>query len=436
MVEDLFTKDFKTSPYWWDTSPSRASTLETSQPDIPRTADVVVVGAGYTGLHAALAAARGGRSVVVFDAEAAGWGCSTRNGGQVSTSIKPDLEALTKRHGAAKARQIHEDGRASLEFLGNFVRKEGLKCDFNVVGRFHAAHNAASFRKLSAAAVNQAEGPEVPVQVIERAEQRTEVGTDIYHGGVIYQNHAAIDPGRYHAGLLRLAEEAGAVVIPYCPVRHMSREAAGHRLETPRGRVLARDVVIATNGYSGALSPWHRRRIIPIGSYMIATESLPEAVIDELIPRNRIVSDTRRVVYYYRASPDRRRILFGGRVSQSETDPRYSGPRLRAELVRLFPQISDAKISHSWMGFVGYTFDTLPHTGSADGIHYAMGYCGSGVGMASYLGMRTGQRILGLPDAATGIEHTAFETRPFYNGKPWFLAPAVSYYRLRDRLNL
>jgi glycine/D-amino acid oxidase-like deaminating enzyme len=428
----IFTEDFKLASYWWDRSPP-----DEAEPElVPEVTDVLVIGAGYTGLHAAIQIARGGRSVVVIDAQALGWGCSTRNGGQVSTSIKPDLATLTKRHGAETARAILRDGHASLDFIRDFVVAESIDCDFGVVGRFHAAHNPQAFDELARATEAQPKGFEVPAQIVSRADQHSEIGTKVYHGGVVYGNHASVDPGRYHAGLIRLARDAGAVLIPKCAATGMERQGAGYRVSTSKGKIVARDVVLATNGYTGGLSTWHQRRIIPIGSYMIATEELPVEVVDALIPRNRIVSDTRRVVYYYRASPDRKRILFGGRVSHAETDPKRSGPLLRNELVRLFPQIANVRLSHSWMGFVGYTFDTLAHTGSKDGLHYAMGYCGSGVGMASYLGMRTGQRVLGLAEGRTGIEDATFQTRPLYNGNPWFLSAAVSVYKIRDRLNI
>lgn len=195
-------------------------------------------------------------------------------------------------------------------------------------------------------------------------------------------------------------------------------------------------MALATNGYTGALSPWQRRRVIPIGSYMIATEELPEGMMERLIPRDRVVSDTRRVVYYYRASPDRRRMLFGGRVSASETDPRASASRLHAAMSALFPELREARISHSWMGFVAYTFDELAHTGTHEGVHYAMGYCGSGVGMASWLGMKMGARVLGAEDGETGLAETRFPTRPFYSGRPWFLPAAVRIKKLQDALGV
>ncbi len=194
-------------------------------------------------------------------------------------------------------------------------------------------------------------------------------------------------------------------------------------------------MVVATNGYTGRLTPWLRRRVIPIGSYIIATEPIEPDLMARLMPRNRVVGDTRKVVYYYRASPDRRRILFGGRVSHGETDPRRTAPRLHADMAQLFPELAPVRISHSWVGFVAYTFDALAHIGRHDGIYYAMGYCGSGVSMAGYLGMRVGQKVLARGQGQTGFDDVVFATRPFYGGNPWFLSPMVAYYRWCDGRN-
>lgn len=430
MRADLFTSDFKTTSYWWERTPRPAI----AQRDLPSKADVLVVGSGYTGLHAALRTARGGRSTVVLDAEDAGWGCSTRNGGQISTSIKPSFAELTRRHGPDLARRILRDGHDSLAYTAQFVREEGIDCDFGIVGRFHAAHNPAKFDELARGAVNQPQGFEVPQRIVPRAEQRTELGTDAYFGGVVLEAHSSVDPARYHAGLLARVQAAGAEIHSRTPAIELKPLAGGgFDVVTPRGTCRARDVIVATNGYTAKVTPWLRRRVIPIGSYIIATEELDPGLMARLMPKDRIVSDTRKVVYYYRASPDRRRILFGGRVSHGETDPANSGPLLHAEMVRLFPELAGTKISHSWLGFVAYTFDELAHIGTQDGVHYAMGYCGSGAGMAGYLGMKLGLRVLGDADAATGLAETEFQTRPFYTGNPWFLAASVMYYRWRDR---
>lgn len=418
----------KLAPYWWDDVP-RPTLPDTP---LPATVDVAVIGAGYTGLHAALQTARGGRSTLVLDAEEAGWGCSTRNGGQVSTSIKPGFELLAKRHGSTRAFEILQEGQRSLSWIADFVEREQIECDFARVGRFHAAHNAAQYEALAARVERQPKGLEVAAHMVPRAEQRRELGSDAYWGGAVYEQHCSVHPARYHQGLLERAMAAGARVAARCAVTRVEKQDSLFRVVTAKGTVLAHDIVIATNGYTGALTPWLQRRVIPIGSYMIATDPLPDGMMGRLIPTNRIVSDTRKVVYYYRASPDRRRVLFGGRVSHQETDPRISGPMLHADMVKVFPELANVGISHSWCGFVAYTFDELMHVGRHDGMHYAMGYCGAGVGTASYFGMRIGQQVLGLTEGRTALDGMAFQTRPFYRGNPWFLAPSVRFYRWRD----
>jgi glycine/D-amino acid oxidase-like deaminating enzyme len=424
-MRDLFTDDFKPEPYWWDRTPRPKLSTATLPPE----ADVAVVGAGYTGLSAALQTARAGRHTVVFDAEAAGWGCSSRNGGQIGDNIKPSVAALAKRLGADRAKAIHREGRESLDWLEAFTRAENIDCDLVRVGRFHAAHTPRHYEALA-----RGLDPEEEAFAVPRAEQRSELGTDAYHGGVVYPHHASVDPARLHAGFLAAAERAGAAIHDHCPVLAISRDGDRFRVTTAKGEVRARDVILATNGYSGPLNPWARRRVIPIGSYIMATEPLPRETVDRLFPTNRVVSDTCKVIYYYRASPDRTRILFGGRVSARETDPRVSAPRLHRDLARVFPELGETRVARSWMGFVAFTFDELPHTGVHEGIHYAMGYCGTGVALAGWLGMKLGEKVLRNGEGRTAFDDLPFPSRAFYSGVPWFLPPAVAAFRIADRL--
>ena len=320
----MFAPDFKTDPYWWDRTPRPAPAVGS----LPSSVDVAVVGSGYAGLNSAIVTARGGRSTLVFDSEDAGFGCSTRNGGQISTSVKPSLGELTKRYGPQAAFDILKEGRTALSWIGEFIRNEEIDCDFMVPGRFHAAHNSRAFAKLVRQVTSQPRGLEVPYRIVECADQQAEIGTDSYHGGIVFEKHASLDPARYHQALLDLAVAAGTQVATNSKVTSIEESGQGFVLRTGRGDVRARDVVIATNGYTSGLTPWLRRRVIPIGSYVIATEPIEQGLMDRLMPTNRVVSDSRKVVYYYRPSPDRQRIVFGGRVSSTETNTRQSAIRL------------------------------------------------------------------------------------------------------------
>lgn len=421
--------DCRNRSYWTDLLPDPPAL-----PKKPLTSvDVLIVGSGYTGLSAAIETARGGRSTMVLDSEDPGFGCSTRNGGQISTSIKPSLKELTAKYGAARARAIRREGETALNWIEAFVGREKLDCDFRRAGRYHAAHTPRHYEAIAREAeiLRKSEGTEA--HTVSRRDQRTELGSDVYFGGVVFPRHASVDPAKFHRGLLACAVDAGVHVTGHCAVLGIDNEPDGFVARTSKGMVRARDVIIATNGYTTALTPWMQRRVVPVGSYMIATEPLPADLVDRLFPTDRIASDTCKVVYYYRASPDRRCVLFGGRVSAKETDPAVSGPKLHADMCRIFPELRDYRVSHSWSGKVAYSFDELAHTGVHKGIHYAMGYCGSGVSMAGYLGMRLGKKVLGEKEGRTAFDGLPFPTRPFYRGNPWFLPAAVAWYRWHDR---
>ncbi len=429
MNNSIFTPNFKTEPYWWDDTPRP----EPDDQALPPKADVLIIGSGYTGLNCAIQTARGGRSSLVIDSQTIGWGCSSRNGGQISGEIKPGYDELTRKYGSDRAFALTKEARNALEWIKSFIESEQIDCDLRHCGRYLAAHNPRQFRQLVRRAENQPRGLEQSLSIVQRQDQASEIDSDYYHGGLVIPEHCSLDPAKYHQGLVTRAVEAGCSLMGNCEAIHIERSKQGFDVTTSKGRVRADKVVVATSGYTGEVTPWQRRRLVPIGSYMLATEKLDTSRVLKLIPKDRIFSDSRKLVVYFRRSPDAQRILFGGRVSVFESDPVKSTPGLRQELLRIFPQLEDARLSHSWMGFVGFTFDYLPHLGEQDGLFYSLGYCGSGICLASYFGHKLGRQLLGDSGARIAFNDMPFQTRLLYTGKPWFLASAVQYYQLRDR---
>jgi glycine/D-amino acid oxidase-like deaminating enzyme len=408
--------------------------VQPSQP-LPTSVDVLIVGAGYTGLSAARETATAGRSTLVLDAGELGAGCSSRNGGQVAYSIKPSFESLRRRFGADTAFRICREGFDAVSHLRLLAATE-IDCGWREDGCFVGAHTARHFAIMAREAERQSPGLEQQINVISRSEQHAEIDSDFYHGGCVYSDDASVDPARMFRALLDRALRSGATVVDRCPVSAINSDRDGFEALTPRGTVRARQVLLATNGYSGPLSPWHRRRVIPIGSYQIATVPLGSALVRSLIPRGRNIVDSRRVVVYFRPSTDGERIIFGGRAALAEQDPLACVPRLRRMMVDILPRLKSVELSHAWVGWVAYTFDTLPHLGRHEGVYYCMGYCGQGVSLAPYLGMRIGQQMLGLSEGRTALDGLPFPSRPYYFSKPWFLAPSVFVYRTLDALGL
>jgi glycine/D-amino acid oxidase-like deaminating enzyme len=416
---------------WWQAGGVSAGLPEQH---LPARTDVLVVGGGYTGLSAARETAAAGLTTCVLEAGFIGTGCSGRNGGQVAYSLKPSFAKLRSLYGAERAFAICREGFESLDYLRALCRE--LDCDWRESGCFFGAHSPRHFERMAHEARNQPAGLEQRISVVPKAEQREEIGSEFYHGGCVYHDDASLDPMRLLLGLLDRARRAGAAVFEGCAAQAIRRTRDGFELSTSRGTVQARKILIATNGYSGALSAWHRRRVIPIGSYQIATEPLGKERVQSLIPRGRNIVDSRRVVVYFRPSLDGERIIFGGRAALGERDPLACVPRLRAMLAQIFPELREVELDYAWVGWVAYTFDTLPHLGCRDGIYYCMGYCGQGVPLAPYFGMKIGRRMAGMQQADTALDGLVFPTRPYYFGTPWFLAPAVWANRMLDRLGV
>lgn len=416
---------------WWQ---ARTPPPVLPEQPLPVETDVLIVGAGYTGLSAARETAAAGLTTWVLEAGTVGTGCSGRNGGQVAHSLKPSFANLRSVYGAERAFAICREGFESLDYLRALCRE--LDCDWRECGCFFGAHTPRHFERMAREARHQTPGLEQRISVVPKAEQHREIDSEFYHGGCVYHEDASVDPMKLLLGLLERARRAGAAVVDGCAAQAIRRTGAGFEVLTPRGTIRARKILIATNGHSGPVSAWHRRRVIPIGSYQIATEPLGKERVQSLIPRGRNIVDARRVVVYLRPSPDGERIIFGGRAALGERDALACVPRLHAMLAQIFPGLREAGLDHAWVGWVAYTFDTLPHLGWRDGLYYCMGYCGQGVPLAPYFGMKIGRRMAGAQQADTALDGLVFPTRPCYFGTPWFLAPAVWANRMLDGLGV
>ena len=287
-------------PYWWDAAPL----AETHVTPVAPPSDVVIVGAGYTGLSAAITLARAGRSVQVFDRQRPGEGASSRNGGITSGSIRPSSVELTRRFGEARAAAIEAEAKLAREDLYRFIADEGIDCDFKLVGRFAGASTPGAYDGLAREAERLARTLGIEAYAVPRAEQRQYLGTDYYFGGNVRMDIGGLHPAKLHAGMLRVAVTAGAIVHGETGVLGIARDGDGFEVSTARGTVRARDVIVGTNGYTDGADPWLRRRMVPVRSRIIATAPISPNLMGALMPKRMMLSETRHLHYYYRPSPD------------------------------------------------------------------------------------------------------------------------------------
>jgi len=435
-TNDILTSGFKPTPFWWD---AFAPTDEGSVSP-PEKVDVAIVGSGYAGLNAALELARNGRSVVVLESEKFGAGASTRSAGHISSGSNlgkaPGAAAKTPMEKNLPPEKVHallkNAGDAFLH-LENLIESENIECSYERSGRFIGASTKAHYdglaRKVSK--LNEAANAEIEMLPPERVHE--EIVTDIYHGGMIGHRAGQLHPSLYYKGVLEACQNAGVITSAHAGVRKISGAMDDFTLETAAGQVKADQIVIATNGYTGDVTYQLKKRLMPIGSYMIATEELGENRVKALLPNLRTQANSARILNYFRPSPDRKRILFGGRVRFRLDPPEMAAPSLYKALTGVFPDIEGVKVSHAWTGNCAFTFDALPHIGTMEGLHYCLGCNGSGVATMTYLGHQTARRVLG--DETCAFNGLDFPSRPFYEGKPWFLPVVGNYFRLRDRLD-
>ncbi len=400
--------------------------------ELPRRADVAIIGGGYTGLAAARALARNGASPVVLERETIGAGASGRNGGMVLPGYKAEWADVLRRHGLVVARRLFEDSLAAIRFVESLIREEAIACDWLKSGHVTLAARPEHLKGLDEARQLLAREFGYETELLGPAEIGKEIGSARYHGGLLDAGAACLQPAAYVSGLAAAARRAGALLCENVEVREMEVTGGGVRLETSRGPLAAGEVLIATNGYTGRLDSWLARRVVPVGSYIIATEPLPPHVQRRLIPRGRLLSDTKNLLYYFRLSPDGR-MVFGGRAAFVPTAVERSREMLREGMVEVFPELIATPVEYAWGGTLGFTRDLMPHCGQRGCLSYALGYGGHGVALASWLGDKVGQAMAGKIVWPT-LADLPFPSVPLYRGSPWFLPLAGAYYGLKDRV--
>ena len=419
--------------FWHDTVKMPSGQERTP---LPEKVDVAVVGSGYTGLSAALTLAKRGLRVAVLEAETIGWGASSRNGGMVLSGLKIPMQTAIKRYGRDFARRLFQCSLDSIDTVENICQEGQIDCGFARTGHLLAANKPKHYQLLAEEVEFMAKEFNHAVRLVPRSDQRSEIGTDLYHGALVDEVSAGLNPAQYVAGLAGAAEKAGATLHARARVRRLGRREQRFFVETERGALMAENIFVATNGYIDSATPNLRRKIIPIGSFIIATEPLDPELARELSPHNRMIFDFKHFLNYFRLSDDNR-MVFGGRAAffpENEHTVRRSAEILRREMIEVYPQLRDVKVEYTWGGTLGFTFDLMPHVGETEGMYYALGYAGHGVAMATYLGKTVAEAML----AGTIREHP-FAVYPFpgaplglYNEVPWFLPLIGAWHKMLD----
>lgn len=410
----------KLTSYWRDTSTPSGDYRRVHVPDH---ADVAVVGGGLTGLSAALELSKHGTRVVVLEAATMGWGASGRNGGMATTDLAIGIGTAIKRYGRERAVDMYLEYDRAISTVEDLVREHHIDCDFERTGKLALAVTQRDLQGLYAACdeINRVPGLS-EVSVLDRSELSSEIASPFYVGGMVDPRGAGLHVGRFVQGLAGAAATGGAVLCEEAAVVSMERSGSGHLLQTTRGAVRADEVLVATSGYTGKVTPWLRRRILPVGSFIVVTEPLGPELAAQLLPNRRMASDSKMLTYYFRLTPDNR-LLFGGRarfaLSNPDSDLR-SAKILRKAMSRVFPALSSTRIDYTWGGLVDITLDQMVHTGVSNGAHYSLGYSGHGVQMATHTGRGLGLYLAGKADSYPWAEGR-FPAVPGNLGSPWLL---------------
>lgn len=395
--------------------------------------DVCIVGAGFTGLSAALHLAGRGYDVILLDAHRVGWGASGRNGGQVGTGQRLDQDALERAVGKDHARALWDLAQEAVALTRELAARHAPEAGW-ADGIIHACHHPRHVPHARAYAEKMARdyGYDL-IRPLDRDALRALVGSPAYHGGDIDMGGGHLHPLRYALGLARAAAAAGVRIHEHSTVRRIS-ESDPAVVETDAARITAAHVLLACNGYLGRLNARTAARVMPINNFIIATEPLSPEARRSVLSADHAVADTKFVINYFRFSEDNR-LLFGGAESYGYRFPDIAR-LVRKPMLEIFPQLRDIGITHAWGGTLGITMNRMPHFERLRGnLLTASGYSGHGVALATLGGKLAAEAIAGQAERFDLMARVP--TRPFPGGAAlrWpLLVLAMVWFSLRDRL--
>jgi gamma-glutamylputrescine oxidase len=398
------------------------------------TADVVVLGAGIAGCSAALHLAQRGYRVVVLEARFVGYGASGRSGGQTIFGLAASQQTIVAQVGQQNARRLFDFSVEALDLTQSLIRDHAIDCDYHA-NHIHAAIKPRQVDELEqwADELHQQYGYSSP-RMLDRAALAEHLRSDRYLAGLIDPRSGHLHPLKFTQGVARAAETAGAVIHENSEVLRY-QDGAQVRVHTAQGTVTAQHLVLCGNAYIGRVAPKLARRILGIGTYIIATEPLGEERMRSLLPSNAAVADINWILDYFRRSDDHR-MLFGGRVSYSSVQPLQLAESMRKRMVRVFPSLADAKVGYAWGGYLDITMSRAPDFGRlAPNVFYLQGFSGHGVTLTGLAGKLVAEAVAGTAerfDVFTRIPHRDFPGGPLFR-RPSLVA-AMLYYRLRDLL--
>ena len=402
---------------------------------IPEKVDVAVIGGGFTGLSAARTLARRGVKVAVLEANTIGWGASSRNGGMTLTGLKSSMRTVFNKYGRDLARRLFQCSLESVDAVEQIVNEENIDCGFRRSGHLVTANKPNHYEGFKREVDFMAREFNHALRLVPQNQLRDEIGSSSYYGALVDDYSGGLNPARYVTGLARAAEKAGATLHARARVNSLVRREKQFFIQTERSALTADSVFVGTSGYTGGVTKKLQRKIIPIGSFIIATERLSDALARELSPKNRMIFDSMHYLNYFRLWDDR--LIFGGRAAffpENKNTIARSADILRREMLEVYPQLKDTRVEYVWGGTLDFAFDMMTHVGETDGIYYSLGYAGHGVAMATYLGKTVAEAMLNGNIKEHPFAQFDFPGAPLglYDGRPWFLPFAGAWHKFLD----